>query len=589
VSGALPAGSDDEPVVDRYLLSRSRMQWQFGDWATLANIDERLLASHPDRAQLAMLVCAARLQIGDIAAADHARELVTQFGGDLRVLTRLLVSGVHNTLARAALLLGDEARVHRHFELSVEGVHGDARLASRARAQSESASLTALLTKPVAGDPLGEHAARGFVRRLGSHELGLGWAGNTINTAIFRAHGVVSDSGYQFAAFYVDETRFRVARRDLTTDEIQSYDIVGEYNIRDAHNGISIGVDRAGHLHASYDHHGGHLRYRKSLHPFNIDCWSDELPMTGAHEQNVTYPTFIQPRTADSAAPLLMLYRDGASGNATARLKAFDEGEARWFDRPTPILSGSQQRPWTSNAYWNHPVRGLDGSLHLSFVWRTHSIGDERRVNNINIGYAKSLDGGVSWLTSGDTPYRLPITQVNAEVAVAVAPGSNLVNQTGMTLDSRQQPHIVFYSNVGSDIPQIQHAWFDGLQWHHQVISARAAAFDLAGRGTLRIPISRPDIVVDKSDNVFVIHRSDMHENRMVVTRLAAPNYKYCAAETQVLWDADVGFCEPVIDRQRWANDGILTMLLQHTDQPQGDVGPIDRKEPVLLVELELT
>jgi hypothetical protein len=147
----------------------------------------------------------------------------------------------------------------------------------------------------------------------------------------------------------------------------------------------------------------------------------------------------------------------------------------------------------------------------------------------------------------------------------------------------------VFYSNFDSDVPQLQHAWVDGWRWHRDVVSRRTRAFELAGRGTLRIPISRPDVVIGADDAVFVIYRSDEHGDRMVATRLAAPDYVHEPSDTRVLWDGDIGFCEPVIDRQRWLSDGILTLFIQHTEQPDGDLGILQRMDPVLLVDLELT
>lgn len=152
----------------------------------------------------------------------------------------------------------------------------------------------------------------------------------------------------------------------------------------------------------------------------------------------------------------------------TARIKTYDEATQTWTNHPQPILSGAEQKPWTSNAYWNHPAVGTDGSLHLSFVWRTHTLGEEQRINNINIGYACSYDNGLSWQTSHQRPYKLPITQVNAETIYPVSPGSNLINQTSMALDSQNHPHIVFYADDPDGIPQYQHLWFDGKVWRHQ-------------------------------------------------------------------------------------------------------------------------
>ena len=314
--------------------------------------------------------------------------------------------------------------------------------------------------------------------------------------------------------------------------------------------------------------------------------------MTGTHEDKVTYPCFILPpqilEQSANNATLMLLYRYGNSQKGSAHLKNYDEDTQSWVDHPTPILSGAEQRPWTSNAYWNHPVTGTDGSLHLSFVWRTDSIGEEGRVNNINVCYALSLDNGLTWRTSHNRPYQLPITQVNAETVHPVSPGCNLINQTSMALDRHNRPHIVFYSDDPEGIPQYQHLWFDGKVWHHQFISKRTEAFSLMGKGTLQIPISRPEIVVDHADNVYVIYRGDLTKNRMAVSRLFAPDYGYTPEHTCIVWDEDLGYAEPIIDRSRWQQDNVLTMLLQHNWQSDGDHTHDALRAPVTLIDLSL-
>ncbi len=226
-----------------------------------------------------------------------------------------------------------------------------------------------------------------------------------------------------------------------------------------------------------------------------------------------------------------------------------------------------------------------DGTLHLTFVWRTHTLGEEGRINNLNVGYAKSADNGLTWQTSRGRSYKLPITQVNAEIIHPVSPGSNLINQSGMALDSQNRPHVVFYCDDQNGIPQYQHLWLDGNQWRHQIISQRRDAFSLRGGGTLQIPISRPDIFIDKDDNALVIFRGDLTANRMAVTMLMAPDYRYHSRNTRLLSEEDVGYSEPVIDRTRWLEDAILTILLQYNQQPDNDVGHAEFSSAISLAD----
>jgi hypothetical protein len=665
--GTLAAAGDEPlgaPPYDETLLDRARKLWQFGDWESLGGIEQHSIEHHPERATLVLLVSTACQQLGDHARARRCVQLALDWGCDPRLISQVLVAGVHNTLACASALRRNAPRALVHFEGAVTGVAVDPRLASRARAAHELARIAleqpdlAVLEHsgaPVPGsggaapapssavsdaldttlsqigaehaklqEQLGDHlirlgqlleTAHAFqrfgaaaivgechathaprpsahqpqgplaVKQIACHNLGDAWAANTVNTVIFRHHGIFSIGRFQFTAFYVDQHTLRVVRRDLSDDTLDIFDLLGEYKLSDAHNSISLGCDREGYIHMSYDQHSTRLRYRRSAEPLDIQAWGDEIAMTGLHEDHVAYPSLILPTKSQ---PLLLLYRDGTWNKGTAWIKVYNEASRCWSDRPTPILSGADQRPWTCNAYWNHPITGSDGSLHLSFVWRTHCLGAEQRINNINVCYARSYVYGLSWQTSLGRHYKLPVTPVNAETVHPISPGSNLINQTSMALDSRNRPHIVFYSDDPDGIPQYQHLWFDGKIWRHQYVSKRKTAFVLMGGGTLQVPISRPEIVVDRQDNAYVIYRGDLTGGRMTVLRLAAPDYRFDSAQAHAVWDADLGYAEPVIDRTRWQQSNILTLLLQHNRQPDGDRSHDLLNMPVTLVDLQL-
>ncbi|CAB3806015.1 BNR repeat-containing protein [Paraburkholderia fynbosensis] len=579
-------------VQDEGLLDRARLQWQFGDWPKLAKLEHCMLQAHPERGRLALFAAAGRLQTGQIAEAEKFIRLAEVWGADKALVCQILAAGIHNSLGRAAALAGNFSKAFRHFESSItSGMPGtDRALITGARIDQQCSQLGISPNCFGAGPHLvrspqgGPHEYRRFtVRQSAEIDLGDAWAGNSINTVIFRHHGILTCEGKQFTAFYVNEHSLRLVQRDLKTNNIQTCDLGGEYNLTDAHNSISIGIDRANHIHICYDHHATQLRYRRSVHPGNITEWSEELPMTGNAETKVTYPTFLQPR---NGFPLALLYRDGIHNKGTARLKYYDEASGSWADSPLPILSGSDSKPWTSNAYWNHPAIDHDGNLHISFVWRTHMLGEDRRVNNINIGYASSSDNGISWVTSKGRGYQLPITQTNAETVHPVSPGSNLMNQCSMAVDSLNRPHIVYYADDSNGIPQYQYLRYDGSLWHHQIISKRARPFTLTGSGTLQIPISRPEIVLDRNDNAYIITRGDHSRGRMVATVLRAPGYVWVPDNVQTIWEEDLGFSEPIIDRVRWAQENVLSLLVQYNEQPNHDLGHRSLFRPIKLIDV---
>ncbi|HCN70051.1 MAG TPA: hypothetical protein DIT03_17820, partial [Candidatus Accumulibacter sp.] len=111
-------------------------------------IDRETLQHHPDRAKLALLAAAAHLQTNDTAAARQLTRLAVDWGCGKRLVTQILVAGVHNSLARAAALAGQQARALGHFESAIAtgSPASEVRLATRARTGEQFAQLGLLWT-----------------------------------------------------------------------------------------------------------------------------------------------------------------------------------------------------------------------------------------------------------------------------------------------------------------------------------------------------------------------------------------------------------------------------------------------------------
>lgn len=120
---------------DENLLERARTQWQFGDWQSLAQLNRDTLQHHPDRAKLALLAAAGRLQIGQDAEAREFIRLALDWGVNRKLLTQILISGVYNSLGRAAAHACQQTRALKHFESAVRigALGGDMRLLTQAR------------------------------------------------------------------------------------------------------------------------------------------------------------------------------------------------------------------------------------------------------------------------------------------------------------------------------------------------------------------------------------------------------------------------------------------------------------------------
>jgi hypothetical protein len=104
---------------DENLLERARTQWQFGDWQSLANLDRDTLQHHPDRAKLALLAAAGLLQTGQAAQARQYTRLAHDWGASKKLISQILVAGVHNSIGRAAAIGNQAQRALQHFERAI--------------------------------------------------------------------------------------------------------------------------------------------------------------------------------------------------------------------------------------------------------------------------------------------------------------------------------------------------------------------------------------------------------------------------------------------------------------------------------------
>lgn len=401
--------------------------------------------------------------------------------------------------------------------------------------------------------------------------VALGWARNAVNTAIFRKNALVTAGAFQYLGFYDPDGQMVLAQRRVDSTEWTFNHTGHSGDTADAHNGISLGIDRAGHLHVSYDHHNHPLRYRRATAPASLDL-GPERAMTGVRESRVTYPQFYN----QPDGTLLFLYRDGRSGSGDLMLNCYDPDKDIWTVVQQGFVGGEGQR----NAYPNLLGIGADGALHLSWCWReTPDV-----ATNHDICYARSTDGGVTWTRSNGAPLTLPITLDNAEYVRRIPQNVSLINQCSMTVDADGHPVIAAYwQPAGSDAPQYFVVYHNGKGWQDQPISARTGVFRLGGTGSRRIPISRPLVLAGKSGALYVIYRDSERGGGVSVAVCEDPAREIW--QTFDLTREPLGFWEPAVDHARWAQDETLHLLVQRVGQ--GDSEGLEDMPPQMVSVLE--
>jgi hypothetical protein len=382
-----------------------------------------------------------------------------------------------------------------------------------------------------------------------------GWAKNQVNAVIFRKNSVTSHRDHQYAAFYDADSNVVVAKRRLGSTDwiITKTEFTG--NTADAHNSISIAVDGRGILHLGWGNHNTKLNYARSGKSEMPGAFSLST-MVGHKEDKASYPEFYSMPGGD----LLFFYRDGASGNGDLVLNRWDANRQTWHRVQDKLIDGERQR----NAYPQIAVDRL-GSIHLSWVWReTPDV-----ETNHDLCYARSDNGGKTWIKSTGEKYILPITAATAEYIHRIPQKSELINQTSMTADERGRPFIATYwRDADSLIPQYRVVYSNGRTWKTSQVGTRKNAFSFSGGGTKRIPISRPQIVANKG-SVIVIFRDEERGSKVSVgTTTNINSNKWTISD---LTAASVGMWEPSYDHELFRAHGLLDIFVQRVGQGDGE------------------
>lgn len=390
-------------------------------------------------------------------------------------------------------------------------------------------------------------------------DVDFGWAHNSVNTVIFRKNSLVTWKDTQFIAFYNEQGFVIIGKRKLGTANWLLQQTVYKGNTADAHNMISIMIDGAGYLHLSWDHHNNTLNYCRSKEPGSLEM-ADKISMTGLNEKKVSYPEFYKLPDGN----LLFFYRDGGSGQGNMVINRYSIKTKEWKQLHSNLINGEGKR----NAYWQACV-DAKGVIHVSWVWRE----SPDVASNHDMCYARSADGGKTWMNSEGKKYQLPITAATAEYTLQIPQKSELINQTSMFADAYGNPYIASYWRDKNDsIPQYHLIYKKGKQWQAQNLGFRRTAFSLSGAGTKRIPISRPQIIAwptGKAISVAIIFRDEERGGK--ISAAISSDINKSKWKIKELLNTSVGSWEPSYDTELWKQKQILHLFVQKTDQADAE------------------
>ena len=449
-----------------------------------------------------------------------------------------------------------------------------------------------------------------------------GYAGSSsINTVNFVHNALHTENGQQFIAYYYrhatnvsdpNNNRIVIARRNINTNIWQMFFTTFTANtITDGHDVAAFGIDGNGFMHLSWGMHGDAFHYAKtttSVFGTNTIVFGPDTTMTG-NENSVTYPQWLRMPNGD----LLYFFREGASGNGDTYLNRYHLASQTWSN---VHVSGGIQQPfikgtgWTPNynAYPNMPQLDAAGNFYLVWTWRYSSGNDDSQANpkesgyqtNHDFDYARSTNGGLTWLRQSGVPYALPISQSGengdpntiAEKILNIPEGYSLINQAGMCLDTNNSPVIASWWAPGTGTNNFRRQYMVAFRdasgtWQTRQVSNRTN--DPVGTKYAEANVrnlGRPVVVCDTVGRLIVLYRDNAGSNGLTIVHSLpyAVDPQRTNWTTMDLTTANLGNYEPVIDESRWELDQQLHIVYQPS-QGEGYTPPANTAAPIGVVE----
>ncbi len=399
-----------------------------------------------------------------------------------------------------------------------------------------------------------------------------GWASNSINTVIFRKNALSTFGNIQYVSFYNKNGFVVIGKRKLHSKKWKLITTKFKGKTSDAHNSISIIVDGQGFLHMAWNHHNSKLHYSKSVVPNTLQM-SEEMPMTGFLENNVTYPEFYKLPNGN----LIFLYRNGQSGQGNLVVNQYDVNAKKWMMVQHNLIDGENKR----NAYWQACVDKM-GIIHLSWVWRESAD----VASNHDMCYAKSADGGITWQNTKNEKYTLPINANNAEYVAKIPQQSELINQTNMCVDANGNPIIATYWKSKTDsVPQYKIFYFNKNNWQVKNVGTRQTNFSLSGMGTKRIPISRP-VIFCIANTIAIVFKDEALQSYPYIA--LCNNWNSNSWVIQPIIKMPLGAWEPNIDLQLLNSKKRVNLFIQNTEQKDAEGQSNLKAQPIYIVTFKI-
>ncbi|SDT21880.1 BNR repeat-containing protein [Actinoplanes derwentensis] len=394
-----------------------------------------------------------------------------------------------------------------------------------------------------------------------------------MNGESFQQDGIVTYSGWQYAAFWDQSGYVNLSRRQVPSGAWSNLRLTDYVTAStDSHNTISIGIAPSdGTIHLAFDTHSSQLRYRRSVAGLaTAPTWSTsgfgavQTKLTSTAMDVVTYPQFF----AHPDGTLQLAIRTGYSGTGDEVLYEYTPGTWTSVGEFIDGTTAGNNAYLFGIEYDNYdPATPL---LHVTWTVRETS----NASTNHDLYYAYSKDKGRTWrnsagtvvATSGSSPLA-----ANASTLKVWGIGQNrgLINQESQVVDAAGIVHVLASHLPASaadnsdftaarETAVLVHYWRDKASkvWHQDY----TPFLERSARG---------DIAVDSGDNLYVVSGDSSTRKLHIQTASKASGW---TDWTIRYTSAAIYYSDPLIDHQRLKSLGTLSFFAPRYGGSQIDV-----------------
>ena len=381
-----------------------------------------------------------------------------------------------------------------------------------------------------------------------------GFGTSTINTSKFRNSAVISTPEGQVVSYFNTHGQAILALlKDDIIYKIKIQDNMQKRLLGDGHCSINIGYwnDRVWYAYGAHasSMYCGNIDIEDFYHKASIEA--------NSINEKISYPQFY---SFKNNSKFWFVYRNDA--DSTWYYLDLSNSENIELLKANKLCEG--------NIYINDIGISQDGDyLAIPFVER-YPVGENNLIRNNGIYMFWSKDGGKSWKNSDNESLLLPVTISKVKKIIDIGTESNLINQESTYVTNDGEVYFTRVTDDNEDIPQIYLTKYNvnTNEISSYQITNNTIDFDLIGTGTLKLPISRSQVIVSKKF-VHVIYRL---QESIVISSAPRKNEGLLGSFEEIVIDnINVGYWEPNYDTVLWNEEDIICLFVQQVQQEEAD------------------